>query len=209
MPARRSIETTREAATQTGRRPAPRRLGWWAVALVATCLAGVATRALWMSGASVSATIVSGDFELKTVALSWQSPTQHASGNGAASLGAISLGGGDVLVLRQTVCSLFSGDNLRVRVGLSWPDAPAASSVTWHIADAAGHRLMPLDGDAGLSQTLDASDDFVGLAQTTWQIVTTLTLPVGLVTYVDPSRPAEMSTLSLGAPSVVANQVRG
>jgi len=179
-----------------------------ALALVSACALGGGTHALFSSQASADAVIVAGDFALAPDELAWDSPTQSVAGSGADALASVSLGDGDVLVLDQRVRTHFTGDNLRVALGVDWTGLPEGGAVTWHLADADGRQVAPASGEAALGQQV-TPPGIVGDDAGVWHVVATLTMPSGTGVYGDPAAPPMPAATALGTMTITANQVRG
>jgi len=176
--------------------------------LASACLIGWATFALFSDQATRGALITAGNFDVVLGDMTWNSPTQSTSGNGASTLESLDFGGGDIVVIDQEIRTRFTGNNLEVTLGLDWADQPAGSSATWHLADAAGLQVAPSSGEATLDQRL-APAGLVAADETNWRVVVTLTMPAVAGVYGDPAAPPEPTALPLGTLAVTADQVRG
>lgn len=206
-PRRATPGSARRAAVRAsgGRGGAPRRPGWVFVTLLACLLAGWGTFATWTSRAAGLSEVTAGDLNFSLTAVSWNSPTAGLSGADAASLAAAVLGGGDVLVIDQQLQTGFAGNNLQVEFGLAWLGLPVDWVLTWHVADSTGSQVAPALGDAPLANQLVVPN---ATASSSWHIVVRVTIGDSLTIYDSPAGAPAPTSLSLGAMTISANQVR-
>lgn len=176
-----------------------------ALAAAVVCLApGLATSALFSHGVPLTGVITSGDFRFSLGTLAWAS-SEGASGTG--SLNDAVLGDGGTLTITQPITSDFTGNNLQVAMTVSLSNLPSdVAAGTWCVRVAGGGAL------AGPSATAlgTAADVSVVAANTTWDVVITVTMGASTGVYVNPaSAPPTATVADLGTLSIAANQVRG
>jgi len=196
--------------TRTSARRALSRRHLWPLAVFAslvTLLTGGVTFAWWAHDAAVNGAVVTaGNFDISLGQLSWHSPTQGISGDGASSLAKLSLGDDDVLVVEQQITGDFSGTNLRVELGITWPGVLGDANCTWHVANRDGNQVAPGKGEASLGQKLTPSGM---VAHDNWTVVISLTPASGTGSYADPFNAPKAGSVDLGSLTITANQVRG
>jgi len=173
------------------------------VAGLATCLVGFGTFALFSDEARNDIIMTAGNFDVTLGTLAWTS--SGTSGEGAETLAGVSLGDGDVLVFSQALSTRMTGHNLQAAISVTWADAPAGATATWHIADASGRQVAPESGEARLDESL-TPPALVGDGE--WLVVVTAT-GSGANLYGDPANPPTAPTVPLGFITITANQVRG
>jgi len=189
------------------RRSAAKRRRWWLPTIVASLLGGAATLALWASHATLGAVVTTGNFHFELGDFHWTSPTQGLSGQ-VNTLSELTLGDGDKLVVTQKIIGDFEGDNLNVKIGITWADLPPDWTATWRIEDAVGQRIAP-DSGADVSLATDlVAPGLVVPGPATWQIVMTLE-PNNTTVYGDPASPPHPKPFDLGPIIIAADQVRG
>jgi len=180
--------------------------GWWLTLPVVALLTGWVTFALFSSRAPANGGVITaGNFKMTLGGLAWSIPTQKIDGIGANTLASQVLGDGDVLVIDQEIDGDFTGNNLRVALGV-FLNVPKDVIATWYVTD--GENKLH-DGEAELGERLTL-DGIVNVDRTEWHIIVTLKMNPGVSEYDDPSAPPPSAApLSFGSMTITADQVRG
>ncbi|MCL2736124.1 MAG: hypothetical protein FWD75_05775 [Propionibacteriaceae bacterium] len=176
-----------------------------------TLLTGSLTYAMWTSQSTIGATVAAGDFE---IGLGQMSVTCADSKGGAqaCSLDDLVLSPGQELTIRQEVTSSFVGDNLAVEFSVAFASMPDGFLAQWHVekvVDGAPAQVAPEKGDVKITTALLLPDTHDSTDQK-WVVVISLVhySPEAGPQWVDPTATPAPQTVSLGALTVTANQVR-